>query len=82
MLGDNMGFEYEIRILEVNVDAMVQKIDSLGGVKVGDWFQKRYVYDTNPRHPSKWFRLRTNGEDIYKEVYNINIDDIKELKFK
>ena len=78
-----MGIEYEIRVLDVNVDAMVKRIDSLGGVKVGDWFQKRYVYDTNPKHPSKWYRLRTNGEETtltYKNIEKNSIDGTKELE--
>lgn len=78
-----MGIEYEIRVLEVDVDNIIKKIEKLGGVKVGDWFQKRYVYDTIPKHPSKWYRLRTNGIDTtltYKNVEKNSIDGTKELE--
>ena len=78
-----MGTEYEIRLLEVDIPSMVEKIEKLGGKKVGDWFQKRYVYDTIPKHPSKWYRLRTNGEEVtltYKNVEKNTIDGTKELE--
>ncbi len=78
-----MGTEYEVRLLEVDIPSMVLKIEKLGGKKVGDWFQKRYVYDTNPKHPSKWYRLRTNGIETtltYKNVEKNTIDGTKELE--
>lgn len=78
-----MHTEYEVRVLEVDIPSMVEKIEKLGGVKKGDWFQKRYVYDTIPTHPSKWYRLRTNGIETtltYKNVTKNSIDGTKELE--
>ena len=57
-----MHTEFEERILEIDVEKMIEKLNSLGAQKIGEWFQKRYVYDFNPARDSQWIRLRTNGE--------------------
>lgn len=80
-----MKTEYEIRVLEVDVEKFVSQIESLGAKKEGEWFQKRYVFDTKPKEDSKWFRLRTNGEIdtlTYKNVCDNTIDGTQELEIK
>lgn len=76
--------EIEIRILEINEEQFIDKILSLGGLKVGEFFQKRYVYDFNPAVSNKWIRLRTNGEKTtlaIKEIKDRNvIDGVDELE--
>lgn len=76
--------EIEIRILEINEEQFIDKILSLGGLKVGEFFQKRYVYDFNPVVSNKWIRLRTNGEKTtlaIKEIKDRNvIDGVDELE--
>lgn len=50
-------------------------LESKGATKVGEFYQKRYVYDFNPIVNGKWIRLRTNGKTstlTIKEVLNIN----------
>lgn len=54
--------EYEVRILNIDLDYMVSKLESLGAKNKGEKLQRRYVYDFNPVNPSSWIRLRTNGE--------------------
>lgn len=80
-----MNTEYEIRILEVDVENLTQKLESLGAKKVGDWFQKRYVYDFVPKRENQWIRLRTNGETTtltYKNIEKDAIDGTKELEIE
>lgn len=78
-----MKTEYEIRVLEIDVDKMIKKLDSLGATKVGEWEQKRYVYDFIPKRENQWIRLRTNGKVstlTYKNVEKDSIDGTKELE--
>ena len=79
-----MKTEYEIRILEVNKDEMMRKLEELGAEKIGEFEQKRYVYDLKPRENGKWIRLRTNGKMTtltYKDIVSNTIDGTKELEF-
>lgn len=79
-----MNTEYEIRILEIDKKAFISKLEELGAKKVGEFFQKRFVYDFNPVDPNKWIRLRTNGKDTtltIKEITKKNdIAGTKELE--
>ena len=78
-----MNTEYEIRILEVDVEKITQKLEEIGAEKIGDWLQKRYVYDMIPKKENQWIRLRTNGEKTtltYKNVEKDTIDGTKELE--
>ena len=44
MESDNMSrIEYEVRVLEINVDEMKSKLKELNATLVEDVFQKRYV---------------------------------------
>jgi len=78
-----MHIEFEERILEIDVDETIQKLESLGAKKVGEWFQKRYVYDFTPKRENEWIRLRTNGEVAtlaYKNVEKNTVDGTKEIE--
>lgn len=78
-----MNTEYEVRVLEVDVDKIVKKLEELGATKVGEWEQKRYVYDFNPKRVNQWIRLRTNGKETtltYKNIEQDTIDGTKELE--
>ena len=84
MESDNMSrIEYEVRVLEINVDEMKSKLKELNATLVEDVFQKRYVYDFNPVNPSKWIRLRTNGTKTTLTIKNVEsskIDGTKEVE--
>ena len=56
-----MNIEYECRILEINKEEFIKKLELLEAIKKGEYFQKRYTYDFNPKIENKWIRLRTNG---------------------
>ena len=44
-----MHTEIEERILEIDVDKVIKKLESLGATKKGEWFQKRYTYEFTPK---------------------------------
>lgn len=80
-----MNVEIEERIIDINVEAVIEKLNSLNATKVGEWNQKRYVYDFNPKRENEWIRLRTNGEKTtitYKNIEKNNIDGTKELEIE
>ena len=80
-----MKTEYEVRVLEIDHDEMVKKLESLGAELQFDTLQQRYVYDFNPVIDSKWIRLRTNGIKTTMTIKDLNaktIDGTKELEIE
>lgn len=80
-----MKTEYEIRVLEINKEEIVKKLENLGAIKKGEFNQKRYVYDLKPVENGKWIRLRTNGKTTtltYKDVVSNTIDGTKEIEIE
>ena len=80
-----MHYEIEERILEIDVENTIKKLEKLGATKAGEWHQRRYTYDFNPKRYGEWLRLRTNGEKTtltYKKVEQYEIDGIKELEIE
>lgn len=78
-----MHTEYEVKVLEVDSDSLINKIEQLGGTKVGEFNYRRYVYDFNPKRNDEWIRLRTDGNNTtltYKNITNDKIDGTKELE--
>ncbi len=56
-----MNIEYEVRLLEVDVQDFIKKLEQVGAEFQWDRLQRRYVYDFNPKVEGKWIRLKTNG---------------------
>lgn len=80
-----MKTEYEIRVLEINKEEIINKLKKLGATKKGEFKQKRYVYDLVPKQEGKWIRLRTNGKIItltYKNIISNTIDGTKEIELE
>lgn len=80
-----MHTEIEERIIEIDKDKVIEKLESLGAKKAGEWFQKRYTYDFTPKREGQWLRLRTNGEKTtitYKNVETREIDGTKEFEIE
>ena len=78
-----MKSEYEIRFLDIDKENLINKLENLNATFIGNWLQKRYIYDFNPVLSNKWIRLRTNGEVstlTIKEITNSKIDGTKELE--
>lgn len=78
-----MQTEYEIKILDIDVDSIVSKLEALGAEKIAERFQRRYVYDFSPKKNWSRVRLRTDGNITtlaIKEVHNNTIEWTKELE--
>ena len=78
-----MNTEIEERVLEIDKDKVIAKLEELGAKKIGDWHQKRYVYDFIPKRENEWIRLRTNGKETtltYKNIESKDISGTKELE--
>ena len=43
-----MQTEFEVKILDIDVPKMISKLSVLGAKKIGEKFQKRFVYDLDP----------------------------------
>ena len=80
-----MHTEYEVRILEIDVEKVIEKLESLKATKEWNCNKKRYVYDFIPKVDSKWIRLRTNGQKTtltIKNVVSSEIDGTQELEIE
>lgn len=80
-----MHTEYEVRLLEVDVDKVKERLNELGAELKWDLLQRRYVYDFIPKVEGKWIRLRTNGEKTTLTIKNLvssEIDGTQELEIE
>lgn len=80
-----MHTEYEVRILEIDVLKVKEKLEKLKASFEWDHLQKRYVYDFIPKQDGKWIRLRTNGDKTtltIKNVVSSSIDGTQELEIE
>ena len=78
-----MKSEIEARILDINKEELIKKLENMGATFVNNYEQKRYVYDFKPAVKGKWIRLRSDGEHstlTIKEINNDKIDGTKELE--
>ena len=80
-----MHTEYEVRILEIDIDEVIAKLEEINAKKEWDLLQRRYVYDFIPKVEGKWIRLRTNGEKTTLTIKNLvssEIDGTQELEIE
>lgn len=78
-----MKTELETRLLNVNTNDFIKKLNSANATFVGDWIQIRHCYDFKPARPNGWIRLRTNGTETtltIKEISSSKIDGTKEAE--
>jgi len=76
-----MKTEIECRLLECDVEKIIQSLEENNAKFIGDWLQLRNCYDFNPIKENSWIRLRTNGEETtltIKEIKSSKIDGTKE----
>ena len=66
-----MHIEFEVRILEIDYDDIIRRLDGIGAKFEWDLIQKRYTYDFKPRDSKRWIRLRTNGKTTTLTFKNI-----------
>ena len=78
-----MHTEYEVRILEIDKEEVINKLKDIGAKFCWDQVQRRYVYDFMPKLDGKWIRLRTNGIKTtltIKDIVSSKIDGTRELE--
>lgn len=69
------NLEFECAFLDIDIEDFKKKIEKMKLEKIGENYQKRYVYDFNPVNPNSWIRLRTNGKRTtlaIKDIKNKN----------
>ena len=57
-----MNTECEVRILDIDVDEIISKLNDIGASKVGEFNFKRYIYNIIPKQEGRFIRLRTDGK--------------------
>ena len=80
-----MHTEYEVRVLDIDTEKLVKKLEALGAKKIDDFDYKRRIYNFNPAIDSKWIRLRTDGKKTtltIKKLENLEIDGTKEIEIE
>ena len=78
-----MKTEYEVKVLDINIDEIKNKLDLLWAKYLWEDIQKRYVYDTIPYKEWKWVRLRqkwTKATLTVKEILDDTITWTKEVE--
>lgn len=80
-----MHTEYEVRVLGVDKEKLIKKIEKLGAKKIADFDYKRRIYNFNPAVDYKWIRLRTDGKKTtltIKKLESLEIDGTKEMEIE
>lgn len=80
-----MHTEYEVRVLEIDKEKLIERLEKLGAKKIADFEYKRRVYNFNPPTDKKWIRLRTDGTKTtltIKELKSLEIDGTKEIEIE
>lgn len=63
--------EYEVRVLDIDKEIIIKKLEELGAKKEADFNYKRYTYEFNPNIYEKWIRLRTDGTNTTLTIKEI-----------
>ena len=80
-----MKTEFELKVLDVDVEVVKAKLEGLGAELVAIFNQKRFTYDINPKTKDKWIRLRSDGRQTtlcFKSIESDKIDGTKEVEFE
>ena len=78
-----MIHEYEVKVLDLDVESIRSKLKELGAQFVGSKMSRRYVYDFSPVKANSWVRLRDEGGVstlCIKEILDDSIEGTKELE--
>ena len=57
-----MKTEFEARLLEVNQEEFISKLEENNAEFIGAWDQIRKCYDIDPSDKNSWIRLRKEGD--------------------
>ncbi len=80
-----MHTEFEVRVLDINKEELIKKLEKLGAIKIADFEYKRRVFNFNPPTDNKWIRLRTDGNKTtltIKKLESLEIDGTKEMEIE
>ena len=81
-----MESEYEITVLDIDISEIEKKLESIGAIKQGEYFQKRNLYNFHEEYRGRFIRLRTNGEKttltIKDKSAKKEIGSVKELEIE
>ena len=80
-----MHTEYEVRVLDIDKEKIIKKLESLGAEKIADFDYRRRVYNFHPAVDNKWIRLRTDGKKTtltIKKLESLEIDGTKEIEIE
>jgi len=70
--------KHKVRILDINIDKIINQIESAGGNHFDVLYEKIYVSDINPPQKSRWIQLHSSVGEIAKPTLNEIIDNRKE----
>lgn len=74
-----MKTELEVRILNIDIKKIQQKLKSIGAKKIAERNMRRYVYDLSKDQKGnceRWIRLRDDGSKTTLTIKNITHDGI------
>ena len=70
------NIEFEGKVLEINEKDILKKLGAQKATYIGEYLQRRYVFNTIPFNENRWVRLRSNGENATLAVKEIGDDSI------
>ena len=76
--------EYETKVLNIDVNEIMQKLRKLGAEEKEEVLMKRWVYDINP-NKRETIRIRDEGDKItvtYKQKTSYQIGDTEEIEIE
>ncbi len=84
-----MQIEFEVKVLDVDVDSVRTRLLELGANKIGEFDSRRFVYDFSPVKENSWLRLREQGQQgqqgaqvqlTIKEIEHDGVEGTRELE--
>ena len=78
-----MKIEYELKILDIDIQSVQQKLKNVWAIYIEEKQMKRYVYDFLPPKQKSRIRLRSEGKNTtltIKEIHDSSIEWTKELE--
>lgn len=78
-----MQTEYEVKILDIDVKNIENRLKKIGAKKIKERNMHRCVYNLLEHKKDSWLRLRNNGEKTtltLKEIRNDRINGTKEIE--
>ncbi len=70
------NIEFEGKVLEINEKNILKKLGEQKAKFIGEYTQRRYVFNTIPFSEDRWVRLRSNGEKSTLAVKEIGDDSV------